>query len=269
MEQINGNQENSIQLSSNTNVGITSNEEENNSNIKKIEDVLINGDLRNLSPIERVSYYKKLCEVLNLNPWTKPFDYIQFQGKLTLYANAKCTSQLSEMRKISIKIVSTQESGDLIKVHVQASDNTGRSVDNIGVVSKGNVKGGDALGNLIMKAYTKAARRAVLLFCGLGILDKTEVDSFVPNFKEGILERKEIIEDPAKLLKREYTKMIKRFDELGIPEELIIRKLHVNPNELTNEKIKEILSLGKSIASGEINKEDLLDDFLSDDSKIN
>ena len=48
------------------------------------ESVLLGGDLSKLTAAQRVSYYKSVCESLGVNYLTKPFDYIQLNGKLTL-----------------------------------------------------------------------------------------------------------------------------------------------------------------------------------------
>src|SRR5581483_8218569 len=50
-----------------------------------IEAVVIKGDLAQLTPAQRVDYYRALCESLGLNPFTRPFDYINLNNKLTLY----------------------------------------------------------------------------------------------------------------------------------------------------------------------------------------
>ncbi|MEH0329402.1 hypothetical protein V6750_09810, partial [Campylobacter coli] len=56
-------------------------------NFNPYELALVKGDLSKLSDVERASYVKNLCESLNLNMLTKPFEYIVLNGKLTLYAN--------------------------------------------------------------------------------------------------------------------------------------------------------------------------------------
>lgn len=59
-----------------------------------LQNVLINGDLKELSDQERVQYYNKVCDSVGLNPLTKPFDYIRLSGKETLYAKKDATDQL-------------------------------------------------------------------------------------------------------------------------------------------------------------------------------
>lgn len=143
---------------------------------KDLETILLNGDLRNLTNEERISYYNNVCESLELNPLTKPFDYILLNGKLQLYARKDCTEQLRKRDKISIKIVSRELVGDVYVVTAQAVMPDGRADESVGAVCVAGLEG-DHKSNAYMKAETKAKRRVTLSICGLGLLDETEVDS--------------------------------------------------------------------------------------------
>lgn len=140
-----------------------------------LEQVVVQGDLSKLQPAERVAYYKTVCESLGLNPFTKPFEYINLNGKLTLYAKRDATDQLRSLRGVSVEITSREMYGDSIYVvTARARDSQGRTDEAIGAVSIAGLKG-EALANAIMKAETKAKRRVTLSICGLGWLDETEV----------------------------------------------------------------------------------------------
>lgn len=141
-----------------------------------MEQVLIRGDLAGLTHQERARYYTRVCDSLGLNPLTRPFDYITLNGKLQLYALKGATDQLRQLRAISVKIVSQTEANGMFTVHVRVRDMLGREDEDIGVVTlpKGE---GDARANAIMKAITKAKRRATLSLCGLGMLDETEIET--------------------------------------------------------------------------------------------
>jgi len=142
-----------------------------------MENLIIGGDMSKLSPRERTIHYVRVCKSLGLNPTTQPFAYMNLQGKLLLYAKKDCADQLRSIRGISIEIVSQGLNDDLYSVHVQATDKTGRKDEDLGVVPlPSNVKG-EFRSNMIMKAITKAKRRATLSICGLGFLDELEVDS--------------------------------------------------------------------------------------------
>lgn len=140
------------------------------------ERALLTNDLNGLAPEQRAALYKNVCTSLGLNPLTQPFSYITLNGKLTLYAKKDATDQLRASRGISVRIDSKEVIGDLYIVTVSASDRTGRTDSEIGAVTIAGKKGDDAA-NAMMKAITKAKRRATLSICGLGYLDETELDT--------------------------------------------------------------------------------------------
>jgi len=148
----------------------------NNADVVILEKVLIQGDLSKLTPKERLFYYNKVCSSLGLNPFTRPFDYITLNGKLTLYAKRDCTDQLRKNHGISIKIITREQIGDLYVVTAQGVNREGRYDESIGAVNIAGLKG-DALANAMMKAETKAKRRVTLSLAGLGWLDETEADT--------------------------------------------------------------------------------------------
>lgn len=141
-----------------------------------MESVLIGGDLSKLSVPERMSYYKAVCESVGLNPLTKPFAYIQLNGKLQLYALKDCTEQLRKIHGVSIERLERQVIEGCYVVTAYAKDKGGRTDGSTGAVTVTNLKG-EALANAYMKAETKAKRRVTLSICGLGMLDETEAAS--------------------------------------------------------------------------------------------
>jgi len=141
-----------------------------------IEQVLIKGDLKALTEEQRISYYNRVCESAGLNPLTQPFAYIVLNGKLTLYALRSATDQLRAVHGVSVVDMDEQDRDGVHIVTVKVTDRHGRSDMARGAVSVANLKG-EALANAIMKAETKAKRRATLSICGLGLLDETEVET--------------------------------------------------------------------------------------------
>jgi len=143
-----------------------------------LERVIAQGDLAQLTPAERVAYYRAVCESLGLNPLTRPFDYIVLNGRLTLYARKDATDQLRRIHGISVRIVAREmiDTLGLYVVTARATTPDGREDEAIGAVS---VKGlsGDALANALMRAETKAKRRVTLSIVGLGWTDESEVES--------------------------------------------------------------------------------------------
>jgi hypothetical protein len=164
-----------------------------------IEKALIGGDLSGLSGEQKLSYYKRTCESLGLNPLTKPFQYIVLNEKLTLYATKDCTEQLRTIHGISLTIAAREVHNDVYVVTARATRADGRTDEATGAVplvkedgewttsSSGKryfKKTGtlialspDERANAIMKAETKAKRRVTLSICGLGILDESETET--------------------------------------------------------------------------------------------
>lgn len=143
---------------------------------EKAESAIIEGDLKSLTPGERVQYYNRVCDAIGLLPTTRPFGYITLNGKLTLYALRGCTDQLRKIHQVSIRIDSITAADGVITAQVSGTDRSGRTDTEIGVVPIGRAQG-EELANARMKALTKAKRRLTLSLCGLGMLDETEVFS--------------------------------------------------------------------------------------------
>lgn len=141
-----------------------------------VENVVIRGDLSKLSESERTSYYMAVCKSVGLNPLTKPFKYITLNGKLALYALRGCTDQLRAIYKVSVVDLIESERDGVFVVTAKMQNGEGRIDMAKGAVTIANLKG-DALANAIMKAETKAKRRATLSLCGLGFLDETEIET--------------------------------------------------------------------------------------------
>lgn len=163
-----------------------------------MEKVVAGGDLAALTPQQRNQFYAQVCESLGLNPLTQPFQYIELNRKLTLYARKDATDQLRALRHVSVQIVSREKVDEVYVVAARATQYAGtpseRSDESIGVVTIAGLKG-EALANALMKAETKAKRRVTLSICGLGWLDETEVDT-VPSA------RRVVVADTGEILER-------------------------------------------------------------------
>lgn len=147
-----------------------------------MEQVLIRGDLSKLTVEERGEYYTAVCTSVGLNPLTKPFEYITLNGKLRLYALKDCTDQLRSIHGISVtELVESEREGVFI-VKAKVANAQGRTDVSTGAVNIAGMKG-ESLANSLMKAETKAKRRATLSICGLGLLDETEVEDIPDSAK--------------------------------------------------------------------------------------
>jgi hypothetical protein len=159
-----------------------------------VKELVIEGNIAKLNDNQKVEYMVGLCRSLGLNPATKPFQVIKFQGKEILYATKDATEQLRAVHGVSVTALNKQTINDVYVVEAIVQDGKGRTDASTGAV---NIKGlsGDNLANAIMKAETKAKRRATLSICGLGFLDESEIETMKGAEKVNV--------EPAKVTHRE------------------------------------------------------------------
>jgi hypothetical protein len=150
--------------------------------------LILQGDLSKLSANDKVRYYNGYCERMGLDPFTKPFDILRLNGKEVLYCTRSGTQQLNKLHKVSHLITSrdTNAEAGVYIVTSKASLPDGRCTESIGAVNIAGLKG-EMYANAIMKAETKAKRRATLDLLGLGVLDESEAES-IPNAVSGALQ---------------------------------------------------------------------------------
>lgn len=141
------------------------------------------GDLARLTVEDRLKYIARTCELVGLNPLTKPFDIMSFQGKTVLYANKSCAEQLRKIHGVSVEIVERKVEFGCLIVRCKATDGSGRHDEALAAVPF-NEKNPDLASNAMMKAETKAKRRVTFSICGLGFAadidhDQTQTASTV------------------------------------------------------------------------------------------
>lgn len=141
-----------------------------------LADLVLSGDMKGLTPAQKVEYYRARCEAAGLDPRTQPFEYIVLKGKERLYATKACTDQLAGLHRLQVAITDREVRDGVCVAQCRVTWPDGRTVDDIGVVAVGSLKG-EELANALMKAVTKAKRRTILSACGLGMLDESELDT--------------------------------------------------------------------------------------------
>lgn len=147
------------------------------------ESLALKGDISGLTPREKVLYYGQLCERLGLDPYTQPLLPLTLNGKQILYAAKGATDQLARNHDLTREVKTREVVNDIYVVTARASKPDGRSDESIGAVPIGGLKG-ESLANAMMKAETKAKRRATLSLLGLGMLDESELETIPPRAME-------------------------------------------------------------------------------------
>jgi hypothetical protein len=150
----------------------------------KVLELLASGNIDQFTQKEKVEYVTRVCEVVGLNPLTRPFEFIRFQNKTVLYASKGCADQLRRIHNISIRVTDKRIEDGVLFITVEGQDGHGRVDSDIGALPVAGLKG-DAMANQVMKCLTKAKRRLTLSMCGLGMLDESEFDTMGPMVAEG------------------------------------------------------------------------------------
>lgn len=164
---------------------------------------VMDGDISQIPRPDRPALVMALCQHIGIDPIERPFMVLHDGKREVLYATRSCTSALCRERKIDRKLIGVEErtiaGQKLIVAHARAAlMATGRSDEATGVVPvmqedvewvngpngrrkkvhKGwRMPNPAEAANLVMKAETKAKRRAVLDLVGLGITDESELDT--------------------------------------------------------------------------------------------
>jgi hypothetical protein len=137
---------------------------------------VMQGNFGGLAVEQKVTYARYVCESLGLNPTTSPVRFIKTKMGEVFYLTKDATDQLRKMYGVSIEIIAREQVGDAYVVTARAKTPDGRTDESTGAVWIKGIAGEDYV-NALMKAETKAKRRATMSICGLGFLDESETDT--------------------------------------------------------------------------------------------
>src|SRR5438309_11895553 len=114
-----------------------------------VRGAVASGDLTRLDEDARLAYYNAVCASVGLNPLTRPLEYLELNGRLTLYAKRDATDQLRHKYQVSIEIVDRVTQEDVYIVRARATTPDGRTDESLGAVSLAGLEG-EALANALM-----------------------------------------------------------------------------------------------------------------------
>ena len=136
-----------------------------------VEAAMLEGNYGKLSSRQRMAMVWQKCMALGLNPALSPFVWAKMRDKLTLVRTKSAGSQLRSIHNIGCRVVDQFLNHDLgiFAVWVEAFDRRTKEVLDVdlGVVGIKN-QTGEALGNSMMMAITKAKNRVTESCCGAG-----------------------------------------------------------------------------------------------------
>lgn len=146
---------------------------------RSMEDIVVSGNLSELTMEQRTQHYLQVCEALGLDHRLHPLEYIhvdkQYGGRdLVLYVLRSGTDQLRKKNGIRITKLTKEITIDCVTFTAEAVDKDGQTDISTGAVSLTG-KAGQARADAFMSAETKAKRRVTLSISGVGLLDESEV----------------------------------------------------------------------------------------------
>lgn len=177
-----------------------------------------NGNLIGLNQDQKDAVLVELCKRYNLDLVLTPFVKIDFRGVEKFYLTASGTDQIAAQQNLTRKITEFKLNQELGLVECRATvtnADKSRSEDSISFYpitkfsqtrdAQGKLSvtstmlQGEELANALMKAQTKAIRRATLSFVGMasGVADESEVSQPTPNTLLPVPAKK--VEEPAPL----------------------------------------------------------------------
>lgn len=124
-----------------------------------------------LSIDQQAEYKNYLCAKIGVSPTLQPIDLIPTKNGLRPYLNRGAAELIRDTRKISITDIELTEQNGMYVVVCKLRDLNGRIDCDMGVNPKnGTQKSPMEPHNSLMKAVTKAKRRATLSMCSLGAI---------------------------------------------------------------------------------------------------
>lgn len=167
----------------------------------------------------KVRFIAHLCNQLSIPAVMNPFIFIKTKNGQKLYTPSEGAYLIASKNRISTKIKdrSYDKERQIYSVTVECSTPDGRTSEDIGHMFLGGLQG-ENLANAMMKAETKAKRRAILSTVGLSVLTEDAIpyvtsDSVVrPGEVEIVDALSEPVEDYQEDKAYVFERMVKMFD---------------------------------------------------------
>lgn len=220
-----------------------------------VSSIILNNDLSVLSKEQRVQYVGYRCQKAGLDVAGSPFNLIpNKEGKLFLYANKEAAAQLNQLRSLS-PVVSKEEflmDNTIYKVTYKVTEN-GRATEDCGAVGLVKIKkmngqpdeirklSPDEVADAIMKAHTKAKRRAILTHCGIGTNDLDDTPAIVAESpKEEIKHTEAIVKDVPKEIPEAKKKAPTKGISLEVPIVIPVKEQGIWRGKITKVLAEEL-----------------------------
>ena len=210
--------------------------------------LLANGEGNKLDVKGKENALRQMCHSLGLNPAGVPIQFITLNGKLVPYLTRGATDQIRARAGISTEIVERATVQGAYSVRVKVTMPDGRTDESTGAVNIEGLKG-ESLANALMKAETKAKRRATLSAVGLGMMDESEIPTEGNQARPQVQAPRPMLSAPAQVVTKSEPAPVKAFDPFPADAE------PAKPAPARPEQLKELVRLVKAL---DLNGPDLL-----------
>ena len=136
----------------------------------------VGGDTTKLTTTHRQTLLEGLSRALGLNPLSQPVIFLKTQGREVIYVTKVGTDQIASREKLKRRTIQGPElrkiaGRDIVYCQVEVTAPDGRSETATATLPLSDIV------NDLMKAETKAKRRATLSLVGLGLLAEDELET--------------------------------------------------------------------------------------------
>ena len=140
------------------------------------------GDLTPLNQAERDIVQRVMCRRMDIDPDSFPFQVIEFkrgpEKKTIFYAPRGLFDYLASRDNLHLIVANSHIQGNTIIFTARVTARNGRVVEDIGAAPVSFTgTGGEQTAAGVMKAWTRAVRRALSRFYGASVLDESEKDA--------------------------------------------------------------------------------------------
>lgn len=194
---------------------------------QEIQDVLTKdaGRCDRLNDEQRADYINYLCSKIGIEPTFRPIDLIPTKNGIKPYLNKGAGELIRDKRRISVDDMEIKEIGNMWLVTCRVRSFDGRCDTDMGVCLKnGTDKSPMNLNDSLMKAVTKAKRRATLSMCGLGaIIEEAHPTEYNGDPEQQQCKSQILLEDESAAKKVFLDVVLSKVDVDELPKEILLQ----------------------------------------------
>ena len=177
-----------------------------------------NGRCDKLSVEQKYDYANWICEMMQVKAALRPIDFIPTQGGIKPYLNKGAAEIIRDARGISVSEIKVEEVNGMFIVTCNLKDRNGRTDSDIGAWPKGDSE----QHNSLMKAVTKAKRRATLSMCRLGgLVEEAHPTEYTTDISQQECKSQILLEDESSTKNQFFQVVRSKIGDEKLPREIL------------------------------------------------